>query len=159
MATSYSVLSARLASQDMARLAAFSVLVSSGTVLAAIGMGQVGVTGGALYYLVSSTLGIAALFLLIELVERPRARRRRARRHPRGYGEDDEVERRRKSASRFPRPWVCSAWPFSRCALVIAGLPPLSGFIAKFALLTAALNPRRRGAVPSRPLPGLCLSC
>ena len=35
-----------LASQDMARLAAFSVLVSSGTVLAAIGMGQVGVTGG-----------------------------------------------------------------------------------------------------------------
>ena len=34
-----------LASQDMARLAAFSVLVSSGTVLAAIGMGQVGVTG------------------------------------------------------------------------------------------------------------------
>ena len=40
-----------LASQDMARLAAFSVLVSSGTVLAAIGMGQVGVTGGALFYL------------------------------------------------------------------------------------------------------------
>ena len=34
-----------LASQDMARLAAFSVLVSSGTVLAATGMGQVGVTG------------------------------------------------------------------------------------------------------------------
>ena len=40
-----------LASQDMARLAGFSVLVSSGTVLAAIGMGQVGVTGGALFYL------------------------------------------------------------------------------------------------------------
>ena len=30
---------------------------------------------------------------------------------------------------------------FIGCALVIAGLPPLSGFIAKFALLTAALNP------------------
>ena len=61
-----------LASQDMARLAAFSVLVSSGTVLAATGMGQVGVTGGALFYLVSSTLGISAFFLLIELVERGR---------------------------------------------------------------------------------------
>jgi multicomponent K+:H+ antiporter subunit D len=35
-----------LASQDMARLAGFSVLVSSGTVLAATGMGQVGLTGG-----------------------------------------------------------------------------------------------------------------
>jgi multicomponent K+:H+ antiporter subunit D len=30
---------------------------------------------------------------------------------------------------------------FIGCALVIAGLPPLSGFLAKFALLTAALNP------------------
>jgi multicomponent K+:H+ antiporter subunit D len=30
---------------------------------------------------------------------------------------------------------------FIGCALVIAGLPPLSGFIAKFALLSAALNP------------------
>ena len=85
--------SGRLASQDMARLAAFSVLVSSGTVLAAIGMGQVGVTGGALFYLVSSTLGISAFFLLIELVERGRepgadvlAVTREA------YGEDDDVD-------------------------------------------------------------------
>ena len=41
---------------------------------------------------------------------------------------------------------------FIGCALVIAGLPPLSGFIAKFALLTAALNPsglRRGGAIPA----------
>ena len=41
---------------------------------------------------------------------------------------------------------------FIGCALVIAGLPPLSGFIAKFALLTAALSPSdsraRGGAVP-----------
>jgi multicomponent K+:H+ antiporter subunit D len=42
-----------LASQDSTRLAAFSVLVSSGTVLTAVGMGQAGVTGGALFYLVS----------------------------------------------------------------------------------------------------------
>ena len=42
-----------LASQDMARLAAFSVLVSSGTMLAAVGMGQVGVTAGALFYVIS----------------------------------------------------------------------------------------------------------
>ena len=80
-----------LASQDMARLAAFSVLVSSGTLLAAIGMGQIGVTGGALFYLISSTLGIGAFFLLVELVERGRepgadvlAVTREA------YGEDDD---------------------------------------------------------------------
>jgi multicomponent K+:H+ antiporter subunit D len=51
-----------LASQDMARLASYSVLVSSGTVLAAVGLGKIGVTAAALYYLASSTLGISALF-------------------------------------------------------------------------------------------------
>ena len=59
-----------LASQAMARLAGFSVLVSSGTLLAAIGLADAAVTGGALFYLVSSTLAISAFFLLIELVER-----------------------------------------------------------------------------------------
>jgi multicomponent K+:H+ antiporter subunit D len=29
---------------------------------------------------------------------------------------------------------------FIACAMVVAGLPPLSGFVAKFVLLTAALN-------------------
>ena len=61
-----------LATANMARLAGASVLVSSGTLLAAIGTGQVGVTGGALFYLTSSILAIAALFLLIELLERDR---------------------------------------------------------------------------------------
>jgi multicomponent K+:H+ antiporter subunit D len=36
---------------------------------------------------------------------------------------------------------------FIGCAVMISGLPPLSGFIAKFAVLTAALNPHA-GAVP-----------
>ena len=62
-----------MASQEMAKLAGFSVLVSSGTLLAAIGVGGAAVTSGALFYLVSSTLAIAAFFLLIELVERGRA--------------------------------------------------------------------------------------
>ena len=58
-----------LATQDMARLAGASVLVSSGTLLAAIGMGEVAVTGGALFYVASSVPAIAAFFLLIELVQ------------------------------------------------------------------------------------------
>jgi multicomponent K+:H+ antiporter subunit D len=36
---------------------------------------------------------------------------------------------------------------------VIAGLPPLSGFVAKFALLTAALNPS--GASQGGPVPAV----
>ena len=53
-----------------AGIASFSLLVSSGTLLAAIGLADAQVTGGALLYLVSSTLTIGAFFLLIELVER-----------------------------------------------------------------------------------------
>jgi multicomponent K+:H+ antiporter subunit D len=132
-----------LAAQDMARLAAFSVLVSSGTVLAAIGMAQVGVTSGALFYLISSTLGLGAFFLLIELVERGRepgadvlAVTREA------YGEDDEVEEAEEVGIAIPATMGVLGLAFLVCALVISGLPPLSGFIAKFALLTAALNPQ-----------------
>jgi multicomponent K+:H+ antiporter subunit D len=143
-----------LASQDMARLGAFSVLVSSGTVLAAIGMGQVGVTEGVLFYMVSSTLGIGAFFLLIELVERGRepaadvlAVTREA------YGEDDDRdEGEDQDGLAIPVTMGMLGLAFIGCALMIAGLPPLPGFIAKFALLTAALNPTgmpQGGSVPA----------
>jgi multicomponent K+:H+ antiporter subunit D len=135
-----------LASQGMARLAAYSVLVSSGTMLAAIGMGQVGVTGGVLFYMVSSTFGISALFLLVELVERGRepgadvfAVTREA------YGEDDDTDEEEEGEKEIglamPITMGELGLAFIGCAVVIAGLPPLSGFIAKFALLSATLNP------------------
>jgi multicomponent K+:H+ antiporter subunit D len=50
--------------------AGLSVLVSAGTLLAALGLGRAAVTGGALVYLVSSTFSAGALFLLVDLVER-----------------------------------------------------------------------------------------
>ena len=131
-----------LASQDMARLAAFSVLVSSGTLLAATGMGQVGVTAGALFYLVSSTLGIGAFFLLVELIERGRepgadmlAVTREA------YEADEDVNEEAEVGKAIPATLGLLGVAFIGCTLVIVGLPPLSGFIAKFALLTAALHP------------------
>jgi multicomponent K+:H+ antiporter subunit D len=132
-----------LASQDMARLAAYSVLVSSGTVLAATGMGQVGVTGSALFYLVSSTFGISAFFLLVELVERgrePGADVLAVTREAYGEGEEEFDEEGEVGIS-VPATMGVLGLAFIGCALVIAGLPPLSGFIAKFALLSAALNP------------------
>jgi multicomponent K+:H+ antiporter subunit D len=131
-----------LAAQDMARLAAFSVLVSSGTVLAVTGMAQVNLTSGALFYLISSTLGLAAFFLVIELVERGRepgadvlAVTREA------YGEDDDMEDAEEVGIAIPATMGMLGIAFLACALVLAGLPPLSGFVGKFALLTAAFNP------------------
>jgi multicomponent K+:H+ antiporter subunit D len=141
-----------LASQDTARLGGFSVLISSGTVLAATGIRQVGVTSGALFYLVSSTLGISAFFLLVELIERGRepgadmiAVTREA------YGEADEADEAEEEVGiTIVATMGLLGIAFIGCALVIAGLPPLSGFIAKFALLAAALHPADHpgGAIP-----------
>jgi multicomponent K+:H+ antiporter subunit D len=140
-----------MASQNMSRLAAYCVLVSSGTVLAGIGLGQAGVTGGALFYLVSSTMGISAFFLLIELVERgrePGADMIAVTREI--YGEaEDEFDGTDPVGIAIPATMGVLGIAFIGCALVIAGLPPLSGFIAKFALLSSALRLEGDGAVPA----------
>jgi multicomponent K+:H+ antiporter subunit D len=132
-----------LASQDMSRLAGFSVLVSSGTVLAAVGLGQTGVTGGALFYLISSTLALGAFFLLVELVERgrePGADMLAVTREL--YGEEDETDAPEEAGIAIPATMGILGLAFIGCAVMISGLPPLSGFIAKFTLLAAVFDSR-----------------
>ncbi|MGB3387756.1 MAG: monovalent cation/H+ antiporter subunit D [Pseudaminobacter sp.] len=137
-----------LASQAMGRLAGFSVLVSSGTLLAAIGLAEIEVTSGALFYMVSSTLTISAFFLLIELVERaqdPAADVLAVTRE--AYGDDlDEEEAEEEVGVAIPATLAILGICFAGCGLLLAGMPPLSGFVAKFALLTAMMNPEGFGA-------------
>ena len=126
-----------LAAQDLARLASYSVLVSSGTLLAVIAVGNADVTGGALFYLVVSTLALAAFFLMIELIERGRiagADVIAVTLEAFGEGEEEEVE---PVGIAFPATMAILGIGFACCALLLAGLPPLSGFIAKFLMLTA----------------------
>ncbi|RUM99288.1 monovalent cation/H+ antiporter subunit D [Pseudaminobacter arsenicus] len=137
-----------LASQAMGRLAGFSILVSSGTLLAAIGLAEIEVTSGALFYMVSSTLTISAFFLLIELVERaqdPAADILAVTRE--AYGDDlDDEEEEEEVGVAIPATLAILGICFAGCGLLLAGMPPLSGFIAKFALLTAMMNPEGFGA-------------
>lgn len=131
-----------LASQAMGRLAGYSVLVSSGTLLAAIGLGQQEMLAGALFYLVSSTLTIAAFFLLIELVERGRdAAADVLAVTMEAYGDFDENEQEEEVGVAIPGTMAVLGLCFSLCAVLLSGLPPLSGFIAKFALLSALFDP------------------
>ncbi|UKJ76172.1 monovalent cation/H+ antiporter subunit D [Azospirillum brasilense] len=131
-----------LATQNLARLAGASVLVSSGTLLAAVGAGQVAVTGGALFYMTSSVLAIAGLFLLIELVERGRmvgADVLAVTREAFGEGEDEESDDDDAIGVSIPAIMAILGIAFMACALLLAGLPPLSGFLAKFAILAPML--------------------
>ncbi|MBB6306067.1 monovalent cation/H+ antiporter subunit D [Xanthobacter tagetidis] len=132
-----------LASQSMPRLAGYSVLVSSGTLLSAIGFGDAAIIAGALYYLASSTLAICAFFLLIELVERGRAAGAdviAVSMEVFGDGEGaGQVEEEVGTA--LPMTMAALGGAFFICALLLAGLPPLPGFLAKFAMMSALMTP------------------
>ncbi|GAA4400765.1 monovalent cation/H+ antiporter subunit D [Quisquiliibacterium transsilvanicum] len=139
-----------LASQDLRRLASYSVIVSSGTLLAAIGFGSAGMVAGALYYLFSASLATAALFLLNELIERGRsfgasvlattleAFEAQGRLHADHDALPPEAE---ETGVVIPAAMAFLGLSFVCCALLITGLPPLSGFVAKFAMLSAVLAP------------------
>ena len=136
-----------LASRRLGQIAGFSVLVSSGTLLASISLSQTGVTAGALFYLVSSTLTIGAFFLLIELVERGQDAAANAfavtmeAYDERGEADEEEEE----VGTAFPGTIAALGISFAACGILLAGLPPLSGFVAKFAILSAMLNPEGLG--------------
>lgn len=130
-----------LASQGVARIACFSVMVSSGTLLAMVGFEDAGVTAGALYYLVSSTLGLACLFLLVELMERGRSAADDVLAVTlEAYGDDEEAEHPEEAGTATPAAFATLGIAFISCALLVAGMPPLAGFLGKFAMIDGLLN-------------------
>ncbi len=148
-----------LASRQLGRVAGFSLIVSSGILLAATGFGQPALTAAALYYLLVSTLAVGALFLLIELVDRSRLLETE---HPNPddadpvpFFVDETVPPRETNLDEFQQALVGRAIPaavaflgfaFIGCSLLITGMPPLSGFLGKFLMLTALLNPDGLGS-------------
>ena len=137
-----------LASQNLGALAGYGLLVSSGTLLAAIGLGDAASTAAGLYYLFVSTVAIAAFFLLIELVGRAReagADVLAVTAEAFGLG-TQEAEPQAEVGFAVPAAMVFLGLAFLGCGLVIAGLPPLSGFLAKFALMDALVREEQNPA-------------
>jgi multicomponent K+:H+ antiporter subunit D len=148
-----------LASQRLSRLAGHAVIASSGTLVAAVGFAHPALSGGAIFYLASSTLAGCALFLLVELLERARQvggepvlldDGKEALtafvdvEPPRGVNLDDD--RQALTGRAIPAALAFLGLAFLVGAMVTAGLPPLSGFLAKFMMLSALLELRTPAA-------------
>src|SRR5690606_5941616 len=118
-----------LAATSLQGLLAYLVVVSAGTLLAAIALGTPEAQGAALFYLLHSTWVAGALFLLADLVSRQR-----------GDKGGHLVQ-----GPALQNPAVLGA-AFFFGAIAVAGLPPLSGFFAKLLLLQAV--PPGAGALP-----------
>src|SRR5690606_13122594 len=120
-----------LSSENMAKAAAFGVMVSSGTLLAVLGGGGAGGLGPLLYYLVGSTLACAALFLIGEVLDRgrdPGAGAENAVFDDEYKDPFDDLERNEPGLI-IPAAVAALGVAVILCALMIAGLPPLAGFI------------------------------
>lgn len=112
-----------LAARDLRTLVAYLVIVSVGTLLVAQGVSGREALAAGLYYLVHSTVVVAGLFLLAELIREQRGER------------GDSLE----PAPPVRQPGVLGAFFFVG-AIAIAGLPPLSGFLGKVLVLRSAVE-------------------
>ena len=110
-----------LAAHSLARLVAYLTVASVGTILAAVGLFTPAALSAALYYLLHSTVVVAALFLLVELVASQR-----------GPAAD-----RLQPAAPVAQPVLLGLMLLLGAASA-AGLPPLPGFLGKLMVLQSA---------------------
>jgi multicomponent K+:H+ antiporter subunit D len=112
-----------LAARGLREQAAWLVIASVGTLLAAFGLGSPAGLAAGLYYLPHSTFAAAALFLLADRI---------------GAGRGPLGDRFEPGPAMAGAAWLGGLYFVA--AILLAGLPPLSGFVGKFLLLRAALG-------------------
>lgn len=110
-----------VAAADLKKLSAALVLLSAGILLSAVGFGDSALTAAALLYLVHSSWIGAIWFMLSERVGLQRG----------------TVADRLVPGPALQQPLLLG-WLFILSALVVIGMPPLSGFVSKIWLLQAA---------------------
>jgi multicomponent K+:H+ antiporter subunit D len=131
-----------LAAQTLTRVAGSYLMVSSGTLLTAIGFGGPAVTAALLLYLLTSTLAASALYLTIEPVERNVANGSSLGGAEPVFedefvGGPEDEEQETETGVAIPATVAFLGGGFILVALLLAGRPPMPVFIGKFALISA----------------------
>ncbi len=121
LATSVIGVLGALAAHTLQRMVAWLTIASVGTAMVGVGLFNPLAWGAALYYMANSTLVVAGLFLLAELVAAQRG----------------DAADRLEPASPVAQP-VLLGLMLLLAAASAAGLPPLPGFIGKLMLLEAS---------------------
>ncbi len=133
-----------LAEKNLGRMVSFCIVISSGTLLTALGMPGVALTGPSLYYLVSSVVALAVAFLLVEIIRRTEAVQvsvLSVSLEAFGLDQDKSSDYSGEVVGvPIPASMAFLGLAFFTCVLIVAGLPPFSGFLAKFALLSQAIT-------------------
>ena len=138
-----------LASRQLGRIVSYCVVTSTGLLFMALGLQIDALTGPVILYLVSSVLATSAFFMVNGLAQRTRTHRIREAADIAppdityaGFGirQPDPLSPKDEVGIAIPAAMAFLGLAFICCALLVAGLPPLSGFIAKFALLRTAVG-------------------
>lgn len=128
-----------LASDRHGRLAGYAAVISSGTLLALIGLGDPALLAITVYYLITSTLALAAFMLLAELIERSHDTVA-ALLSVTQEAFDFEEAPEQPVGVRIPASFALLSVFFAVSVIVLTGMPPLAGFLAKLGMLMLLLS-------------------
>jgi multicomponent K+:H+ antiporter subunit D len=147
-----------LGAKHLARSVAYSVLVSMGLLLAALGLRIEALTTPVLFYLIVSVLTTCAFFMLTGMTDRTRVTDLPAGPEPGeeadpvyvayGIKQPSVYERDEEAGVAIPAAMAFLGMVFIGCVLLVSGLPPLPGFLAKFAILSTVLHAAASNAAP-----------
>lgn len=151
LATLISGTIAMLAAKHLARLVSYSLLVSMGIMLTAFGLRIEALTGPVIFYMIVSVLTTSTFFMLTGMTDRTRITDPPVEPEDSAtatqpvyiaYGiQEPSVHYHDEDAGiAIPAAMAFLGLMFVCCVLLITGLPPLPGFLAKFALLSTALR-------------------
>ena len=112
-----------MAARELRRTIAYLVIASVGTMLTAVSLGGVESLAAAIYYMGHSTVVLATLFLIADLIGRERG----------------DLHDRLEPAPAVAHPALLGTM-FLLAGVAVAGLPPLSGFVGKVLILGSALD-------------------